>query len=67
MLSVVVWQHIILFGSVGARGAFRVCVFLLVLWTVVHMCCVHVHIISDNVSLHLDSTRVLHLADKYNG
>ena len=33
MLSVVVWQHIILFGSDCASGASRVCVFLLVLWT----------------------------------
>ena len=33
MLSVLVWQHIILFGSVCARGASRVCVFLLVLCT----------------------------------
>ena len=33
MLSVVVWQHIILFESVCARGASQVCVFLLVLWT----------------------------------
>ena len=31
ILSVVVWQHIILFGAVCARGASRVCVFLLVL------------------------------------
>ena len=30
MLSVVVWQHIILFGSVCAWGASQVCVFLLV-------------------------------------
>lgn len=28
--------------------------------------CVHVLIISDNVSLHLDSTTPLHLADKNN-
>ena len=32
MLSVVEWQHIILFGSVCAWGASRVCVFVLVLW-----------------------------------
>ena len=33
ILSVVVWQRIILFGSVCAWGASRVCVFLLVQWT----------------------------------
>ena len=32
MLSVVVWQHIILFGSVCAWGASQVSMFLLVLW-----------------------------------